>query len=177
MMRTDDQGGDGNGLTVTRLARAAGVPATTVRFYERAGLIAPLRRARGAYRRFGPDAAARLRFIKAAQALGLTLKDTRALLDLDAASGRGDVRVLLEKRLGEVEARLTELKQFRGALAGALARCRRSGRCCDVLVSLGVGAGETKGSPDDPEQKEHGDGQRGDGRGGGGGRVRLKPGR
>jgi len=161
------QPGSGNGLTVTALARAAGVPATTIRFYERAGLVSPMPRARGAYRRFSPDAPARVRFIRSAQSLGFTLKDTRALLDLDSARECRDVAALLERRLGEVESRLSELTYFRDVLAAALAQCRRSGSPCTLLVSLGTDP-SAKGAISRDEENRNGVRR---GRGNGGDRI------
>lgn len=158
--------------TVAGLARAAGVPATTVRFYERAGLIVALPRSRGGYRRFGPGSVERVRFIRGAQSLGLTLKNTRALLMLDAVRGRSDVRALLERRLAEVEARMSELGHFRDALSGALARCRRSGPCCNVLVSQGAETGHDDGGSREPTDREQDHGDDSDRRRRGGGRMR-----
>jgi MerR family mercuric resistance operon transcriptional regulator len=153
MLRNGLQPGSGDGLTVTALARTAGVPATTIRFYERAGLVSSMPRVRGAYRRFPPDAPARVRFIRSAQALGLTLKDTRALLDLDSARECRDVAALLERRLGEVESRLSELTHFRDVLAAALAQCQRSGSSCTLLVSLGTDTGAKGTKPHEEEKR------------------------
>jgi DNA-binding transcriptional MerR regulator len=54
--------------TVGRLAIAAGVPTTTVRYYERRGLLQPaLRLGSGSYRTYGEPELERLRFIRSAQ--------------------------------------------------------------------------------------------------------------
>ena len=65
------------GMTIGRAAKAAGVPATTLRYYEREGLLdAPVRTTAG-YRMYDDQAVERLRFIRAAQAVGFTLNDIR----------------------------------------------------------------------------------------------------
>lgn len=67
------------GHTIGRLAGVAGVPVSTVRYYERAGLLRPEARTGGNYRFYGPASLARLRFIRAAQATGFGLKDIQEL--------------------------------------------------------------------------------------------------
>ena len=57
--------------TIGQLARAAGLPTSTLRYYERAGLLEPTGRSEGNYRLYGEEALERLRFIRAAQATGL----------------------------------------------------------------------------------------------------------
>jgi MerR family mercuric resistance operon transcriptional regulator len=66
-------------LTIGHVARAAGVNVETVRYYQRRGLVdLPLKRARG-FRYYGPETATRVRFIKRAQALGMSLNEVRHL--------------------------------------------------------------------------------------------------
>lgn len=61
--------------TIGQLARAVGVPTSTVRYYERIGLLQPDGRTAGNYRLYGKEALECLRFIRAAQATGFTLED------------------------------------------------------------------------------------------------------
>ncbi len=69
-------------MTIGELARAAGVPTSTVRFYERRGLLKPDARTQANYRTYTSRAAERLKFIRAAQATGFSLKDVREMLAL-----------------------------------------------------------------------------------------------
>lgn len=126
-------------MTVGKLARAGGVAATTVRYYERAGLLAPPIRTASGYRLYGPETAERLQFIRSAQAVGFTLDDIKALLEIEGQQGqqcRIEVQELLTKRLAEVDARLRDLKKVRSALGSALSRCRDSNGECAVLKGL-----------------------------------------
>jgi len=61
-------------LTIGQLAKSAGVPIQTVRYYERLCLLGPAAKSSSGYRLYGPDEERRLRFIKNAQALGFTLR-------------------------------------------------------------------------------------------------------
>ena len=63
------------GCTIGQLAKAVGVNIQTVRYYERLRLLGPSARRPSGYRIYGEDEERRLRFIKSAQALGLTLQE------------------------------------------------------------------------------------------------------
>lgn len=142
-------GGESKPLTIARAARTVGVSASALRFYEREGFLSPSGRSRSGYRLYDQAAVDRLRFLRAAQSIGLPLRDIRAVLEMDARTSRPKMRALLETRLREVEGKLQELNSVRDALSRALARCRRSGECCNVLVSLSVGGTGKQGVSDD----------------------------
>ena len=116
-------------LTIGKLARAAGVPTSTVRYYERAGLLRPRRRSASDYRLYSDEDLHRLRFIRAAQATGFTLDDIAQLLK--PAPCR-KVQSLIEQRLGEVTGRVKELRHVQRVLKASLDLCRaqeQTGRC------------------------------------------------
>ena len=118
-----------NKLTIGELANKAGVPSSTVRYYERAGLLRPSARSASNYRLYSADDLQRLRFIRAAQATGFTLLDVTQLLRPAAC---GKVQDLIEERLAFVGERLKELRRVRKVLRESLAECREheeSGRC------------------------------------------------
>ena len=116
-------------MTIGELAKAADVPISTVRYYERAGILKPRRRSASNYRLYSEEDAERLRFIRAAQATGFTLGDVKELLR-PAPCGR--VQGVIEGRLEAVEARMRELRHVRRVLRRSLEECReheRTGRC------------------------------------------------
>lgn len=126
-------------MTIGELARAGEVPATTVRYYERAGLVLPKARSDAGYRLYGPDALERLRFIRAAQAVGFALADIGSLLELETAGNdppAAEVARMLQRRLAETEARLRDLKRVEAHLRAALTRCRASKGECAVMNDL-----------------------------------------
>ncbi len=125
-----------NGMTIGRVAKTAGVPASTLRYYEREGLLEAPARTTAGYRMYDDQAVERLRFIRAAQAVGFTLDDIRKLLQLDSHESCGDVQKLLERRIGEVDRKMAELKYVRTALGKALKQCEKSDRDCPILISL-----------------------------------------
>ena len=83
---------DSRRVTIGRLASTSGVPATTLRYYEREGLLAATDRSRSGYRLYDEAAVGRLSFIRSAQAVGFTLNDIRELLQLDQDSSCSEVQ-------------------------------------------------------------------------------------
>jgi DNA-binding transcriptional MerR regulator len=88
------------------------VEPTTLRYYERIGLMpAPARRDSG-YRDYGEEAADRLGFIRAAQSVGLTLGEIRETL---AFRDRGEapcchVAALIERNAAQLRQRISALE-------------------------------------------------------------------
>src|ERR1700741_1475791 len=114
--------------TIGELARATGVPTSTVRYYERIGLLYPEGRSGGNYRLFGEEAVERLRFIRSAQATGFTLEDVTALLNLrdGAPMCCKEVQLVIEQRLAEVKRRMEDLRQVQSVLMSSLEKCQRT---------------------------------------------------
>lgn len=114
--------------TIGQLARATGVPTSTVRYYERIGLLRPSGRTSGNYRVYGEEALERVRFIRAAQATGFTRDDITALLNLrdGTTAGCQAVQTLIEKHLSDLEQRMADLRHVQSVLQASLERCRQS---------------------------------------------------
>lgn len=107
-------------MRIGEIASYAGVEVQTVRWYERAGLLRAPTRAENGYRMYDPDAAERLRFIRRAKTLGLTLKEIQQLLTTLDEACCGDVRpqmaALLDDKIAEVDAHISELRSLRERL-------------------------------------------------------------
>lgn len=116
-------------LTIGQLAKAVGVPTSTIRFYEREKLIAPDARTGSNYRTYSSRTCERLKFIRAAQATGFSLKDVREMLALTSTDEPPcrDVVALIQRRLDEVKQRLKELRRIDRTLSAALKTCCRTG--------------------------------------------------
>ncbi|RMI46055.1 MerR family transcriptional regulator [Streptomyces triticirhizae] len=130
-------------LRISQLAARTGVPATTLRYYESAGLL-PAARTPAGYRVYGRDAVDRLAFIATAKHLGLSLEEIAELLAVweaaDCRAVRADLRPRVLARLAAAEERAAELASFTATLRAALARLDalpdRSGRCDPSCVFL-----------------------------------------
>ena len=103
------------GLRVAELAGLVGLSADTVRYYERVGLLPPPARTPSGYRAYDAGAVDRLRFVRGAQRLGLTLQDIRELL---AVRDTGvcpcePAEDLLRRRLADLDAEMARLAALR----------------------------------------------------------------
>ena len=130
-------------FTIGQLAARVGVPTTTVRFYERSGLLRQPLRTASNYRVYQQDEVERLRFIRASQAAGLTLADIKALLEYrdGVVAPCREVRDVIEKRLAKVTDAMKELRHVRKVLDGYLKICQQAeqGEPCEVIHQLDAG--------------------------------------
>lgn len=126
--------------TISQLAQAVGVPTTTLRYYERAGLLKPEDRSQGNYRLYSDESLRRLKFIRAAQAIGFTLDDVKLLLGNNDGKPLAccDVQALIADRLSEIDRRLKDLRHVQRVLQTAMTKCRASARAgrCAVIETL-----------------------------------------
>ena len=129
-----------DGLTVGRVAVAAGISPDAVRYYERLRLLSAPRRSASGYRVFSEAEVDRLRVIKRAQSLGLSLAEIKALFPLGTL-GRAEcrrVRTLLGEKMAETTARINELKKFKSQLGAYFRACNaaidRGAEACPVLA-------------------------------------------
>lgn len=126
-------------MTIGQVARATGVAARTIRFYEAAGVVAAPRRNGAGYRQYSDEGVQQLLFVRRARALGLSLRELKALTGaFDGARGapqRARVRAVVCAHLARVRSRIGELGELERELARVLRRMparskdRRAGRC------------------------------------------------
>jgi DNA-binding transcriptional MerR regulator len=105
-------------LTVSKIARTAGISPDTVRYYEREGLLPRAPRSPSGYREYDESATHRIRFIKGAQSVGLKLSEIKELLEIQdrGACPCGHTRTLVERRLDEIDAEMKRLAELRDQL-------------------------------------------------------------
>jgi MerR family mercuric resistance operon transcriptional regulator len=127
-------------MSIGDLARRTGVRTSTIRFYERLGLIEAEGRTGGNYRSFGPRAEERLRFIRAAKASGLSLAEVKALCQFDGGVTRPCKEVLevIDRRLDEVTQQMKHLRHIQRVLRTYREACLKTprGKACPVLNDL-----------------------------------------
>jgi MerR family transcriptional regulator, copper efflux regulator len=103
-------------LTIGDLARRAGVATSTVRYYERRGLMAADARVSG-QRRYRADSLRRLVFIGMLQDAGLSLDDIEGIL---GAARVSEWKQIAADRLEALDAEIERLQHARAYLQGAL---------------------------------------------------------
>ena len=130
-------------MRISELADRVGVPTSTVRYYERIGLIGAPSRTTSGYRAYDEDAATRLLFVARARRLGLTCEQITDLLPVwdgaNCASASERVGRLIDDKQAEIATRVAELQAFstqlddvRAVLAASPApeACRADLTCC-----------------------------------------------
>jgi len=122
-------------FTVGELARRTGLRPSAIRFYERRGIIPRPMRLPNGYRVYEEQALSWIALIRNAQALGITLREARQLVDIVRARKRpcDHARTLIEARLRTVESTLEQLETLRGELRKHLRRMK-PGRCASSAI-------------------------------------------
>src|SRR2546428_3550218 len=92
-------------LTIGQLARRAGIGLSTVRYYERTGLLPRPDRTASNYRVYPDEAVMRVNFIRRAQQLGFTLKEIKSLLEMriNRQTTCADVRSRAHSKITDIE--------------------------------------------------------------------------
>lgn len=106
-------------MQIGEVARRVGLATSAIRFYEQKGLIPEPERAESGYRDYDPVVVDRLEFIRAGQAVGLTLAELGQVLEI---RDRGEapcrhVTELLDARIQDVNQRIADLEKMRRELA------------------------------------------------------------
>lgn len=125
-------------MRIGELAARAGTSVKTIRYYDRVGVLCPEERSEAGYRLYGEDALDRYRFVRAAQAVGLSLGEIRQILALrdHGESPCRFVADLIGQRADELDARIAELVALRDELADLKRRAARlhPGDCDPKLI-------------------------------------------
>jgi DNA-binding transcriptional MerR regulator len=128
-------------MRISQLAEQAGVPVSTVRYYERIGLLGSPSRSAAGYRDYDDESATRLLFIARSRGLGLTCDQVAELLPVwagvDCISAHSRVSHLIDDKHAEIVARIEELTAFAAQLDEAKAVLDASPPplvCCDDLT-------------------------------------------
>ncbi|MEL6184611.1 MAG: MerR family transcriptional regulator [Myxococcota bacterium] len=108
-------------MRIGELAKRTGLSRDTIRFYERNDIITGVTQACGTnrYKDYPEENLERLAMVACMKPLGFTLAECRAALDI-GAKDKASRRELAQKKLDEVEERLSELSQARDRLRSLL---------------------------------------------------------
>lgn len=118
---TDDPGGPADVMTITELAEALGVRSSTLRFWEREGLVDPHRDGPLKARVYPLEAVRDARIVTALRAGGHRIPAVRAVMtSLHSVEGMGDARKALEGRLRKIAAQSAALLRAGADLADLL---------------------------------------------------------
>lgn len=126
-------------MNIGEAARASGVTAKMIRYYESVALLAPKGRTDAGYRVYGRQEVHILRFIRQARHLGFSIDDIRKLLGLwqDRSRTSAEVKAIALQHVVELEQRIAELSEMRETLTHLAGHCQGDNRPdCPILEGL-----------------------------------------
>ena len=113
-------------MRIGELAQHTGLSTKTIRYYETIGVLPAPARTPAGYRDYRRDAAERLRFVRAAQAVGLTLGEIRQIV---AYRDQGEtpcshVVSVIRRRAAQIDQQIDQLQAMRRELRSLERRAR-----------------------------------------------------
>jgi MerR family transcriptional regulator, redox-sensitive transcriptional activator SoxR len=125
-------------MLIGEVARRSGLTASTLRYYERAGLLAAPPRS-SKRRQYQPRVMGRIRIIQVARQAGFTIAETRAFLSGFPSSTAPSARwqKLAQRKLQELDLRITQVMQMKTLLQSSFHCGCRSIEDCERLMTAG----------------------------------------
>jgi Cu(I)-responsive transcriptional regulator len=130
-------------MNIGDVAKATGISAKMIRYYEDTGLIRAALRTYSGYRVYSENDIQTLRFVRRARDLGFTVKQIDELLTLWRDRGRAsaDVKQIALGHAAVLEKKMRELKEMTETLRHLASNCQGDNRPdCPILMSLGNAA-------------------------------------
>ncbi len=127
-------------MNIGEAAKATGISAKMIRYYEESGLIKPASRSSSGYRAYSDIDIHVLRFVRRARDLGFSVKQISALLGLWADRDResGQVKRIALEHIAALEFKIRELQDMIGVLKTLADNCHGDHRPdCPILQELG----------------------------------------
>ena len=114
-------------MKIGELAQRSGVPASTIRYYEREALLPKAQRGANGYRAYEDGVLERLDLIQLGQSLGFPLETIRSMLTLQGDAFKDALAEHLTARLGEIDRLSAVLDKQRSALLEARRQLHAAG--------------------------------------------------
>lgn len=129
-------------MNIGAAAKASGLSAKMIRYYESIGLLPAAGRSANGYRHYSPQELQQLSFIKRARDLGFTLEEVGKLLALwqNGQRASADVKALASEHIDDLNRRISELVGLRDTLQELAHSCNGDERPdCPILKELESG--------------------------------------
>ena len=129
-------------MNIGEAAKASGVSAKMIRYYESTGLIPAAGRTGSGYRVYSAIEVQMLRFIRRSRDLGFPVEKIEELLALwrDRSRHSADVKRLAEEQIDGLERKIAEMKAMKETLRHLADACCGDDRPeCPILADLGNG--------------------------------------
>jgi MerR family copper efflux transcriptional regulator len=129
-------------FTIGEAAKASGMSAKMIRYYEDIGLLPRAPRSEGNYRHYDARSVHALRFIRRARDLGFPVPAIARLMALwqDRSRASAEVKALAEEHIGGLQAKIAEMAAMVRTLEHLAAHCQGDDRPdCPILDDLAAG--------------------------------------
>ncbi len=126
-------------MNIGEVARASGVSAKMIRYYESIGLLPLAARSESGYRVYGPSDVHRLGFIRRARRLGFSVAQIGRLEALwrDTNRASAEVKRIALEHVAELEEKIAELEAMRRTLRHLADHCQGDQRPdCPIIDDL-----------------------------------------
>ena len=136
-------------MNIGEAARASGMSAKMIRYYESIGVIEPAGRTEAGYRVYDARDVHLLRFVKRARSLGFPVERINRLVALwrDQHRASAEVKRIALAQIGELEQRIGELETMKRTLEHLAAHCHGDQRPdCPILDDLAAAPRPPRGA-------------------------------
>lgn len=126
-------------MNIGQAAKASGVSAKMIRYYEQTGLIPKADRRDSGYRDYAPSDVHMLRFIRRARDMGFAVAEINDLLSLwrDKSRHSGDVKRIAQTHIAQLRERIASLEAMAATLGTLVDCCAGDDRPdCPILADL-----------------------------------------
>ena len=126
-------------MNIGEAAKASGVSAKMIRYYEQTGLIPQADRTASGYRDYSASEVHMLRFVRRARDLGFPVAEIHGLLELwrDRTRHSADVKRIALSHIGELRRKIGEMEQMAATLEQLASCCAGDNRPdCPILADL-----------------------------------------
>ncbi|MCR5879228.1 Cu(I)-responsive transcriptional regulator [Phenylobacterium sp. J367] len=138
-------------MNIGQAARATGISAKMIRYYDEIGLVRPAARTEANYREYDARQVNELRFIRRARNLGFSMAEITRLLSLwrDRERPSREVKAIADRHVADLDARIAEMQAMADALRHLSHCCAGDDRPdCPILADLTAGS-----LPSDPPRR------------------------
>jgi MerR family copper efflux transcriptional regulator len=130
-------------MNIGQAAKASGVSAKMLRYYESIGILPAAGRTAAGYRTYSEQDIRTLRFVRRARHLGLPLERIKQLIGLwqDEDRASADVKQIATEHAVELRAKIAEMTRMCEALEGMVKACHGDHRPeCPILDEIAEGS-------------------------------------
>ncbi|MCD8339965.1 MAG: heavy metal-responsive transcriptional regulator, partial [Burkholderiales bacterium] len=113
-------------MKIGELSKISGLPAETIRFYEKEKLLPDPPRSDSNYRQYGDTHAKRLQFIKHCRLVGLSLDEIRTLIRINETPVTHQAlqaHQIVKEHIESIDRKMEELKKMKEALLELASKC------------------------------------------------------